>query len=64
MKAEQIIESCMSLARHYADDDPMRHPFIIGVLTGKIRELCHLLELHEGLIKDLQEDIKKIQSEI
>ena len=57
-KADLIIETCLDAARHYDKDDPMRWPFIVGVMTVKIRELAFLLEQRDAEISNLCQDIQ------
>jgi hypothetical protein len=46
------------MARHYDKDDPMRWPFIVGVMTVKIRELAFLLEQRDAEISNLHTQIE------
>ena len=56
-----IIESADQIARqHYREpgvDDQFRLAYQIGLLNGKIRELCTLLNLSNERIKDLENEI-------
>lgn len=63
-KADQIIDGCKSLAKHYADDDPLRYPFIVGVMEMKIRELAFIIENHETLIKEQEAHIAKLEHQL
>lgn len=61
-KADLIVDTCIDMARHYDKDDPMRWPFIVGVMTVKIRELAFLLEQRDAEISNLHTQIENGES--
>lgn len=63
LNAQEIIDTCHALARHYEHDDPMRWPFITGVLETKIRELVRICNHDEQVIRSLNAKIDEIFKE-
>lgn len=64
ISAEDIIKSCDDLARHhYREDgqDVYRLAYEIGLLRGKIKELCTRIEGSQSEIKQLQLDIMQLE---
>ena len=61
-KADLIVDTCIDMARHYDKDDPFRWPFIVGVMTVKIRELAFLLEQRDQEISNLYTQIENGES--
>jgi len=57
-KADVIVDSCLDMAKHYEKDDPMRLPFVIGVLIGKIRELTFVIECRDAEISELHTQLE------
>lgn len=59
--AEYMIESAEQIARQlYREpgiDDQFRLAYQVGMLNGKIRELCHLLNFSNDRIKELENEI-------
>lgn len=53
INADELIHTCNSLTRHYDKDDPMRWPFLVGVLETKIRELVKIINNDHILIEAL-----------
>lgn len=51
INADEIIHTCNSLTRHYDKDDPMRWPFLVGILETKIRELVTIINNDHALIE-------------
>ncbi|MFZ9459912.1 MAG: hypothetical protein ACO27K_07775 [Ilumatobacteraceae bacterium] len=39
------------MTRHYDKDDPMRWPFLVGILETKIRELVTIINNDHALIE-------------
>jgi len=60
LNAEEIIDTCRAMLRHYEPDDPMRWPFYSGVLETKIRELVRILNHDESVIRTLNNKIDEI----
>ena len=59
--AQQIIDMCYSLAKHYEQGDTMRWPFIAGCLETKIRELVNIVNQDSEIINDMSLDLYKGQ---
>lgn len=51
INADELINTCNSLTRHYDKDDPMRWPFLVGILETKIRELVTIINNDHALIE-------------
>lgn len=58
INADQLVDGVKSLARHYANDDPMRWPFLLGAMEGKVRELVHLVNSTQEELESLKNLMK------
>lgn len=59
INADQVVDGVKNMARHYANDDPMRWPFLFGVMEGKVRELAHLLNNTQEELQNLKDLMKE-----
>ena len=59
--ADDMIKAAEEIAhQHYREpgkDDQFRLAYQVGMLNGKIRELCQLLNLSNERIKELEDEI-------
>lgn len=57
LNAQEIIDTCNAMTRHYTKDDPMRMYFLQGILETKIRELVTIVNNDAKLIQALNAKI-------
>ena len=62
INADELIHTCNSLTRHYDKDDPMRWPFLVGILETKIRELVTIINRSEEHTSELQSPMSRMPS--
>jgi len=60
INAQEIIDTCNAMTRHYTKDDPMRMYFLVGILETKIRELVTIVNNDARLIQTLNEKIDEV----
>ena len=57
LNAQEIIDTCNAMTRHYTKDDPMRMYFLQGILETKIRELVTIVNNDARMIQALNAKI-------
>ena len=60
LNAQEIIDTCNAMTRHYTKDDPMRMYFLVGILETKIRELVTIVNNDAKLIQALNAKIDEV----
>jgi len=60
LNAQEIIDTCNAMTRHYTKDDPMRMYFLQGILETKIRELVTIVNNDARMIQALNAKIDEV----
>ena len=63
LDADQIIMSiALDASRLFEGGEPRdRLSYQVGMLQGKIRELCYIVNLHEELISEIKQQINDVK---
>ena len=65
MDANKIIDNIFAISqRNYKSDDPMRWPYRVGLLEGKVRELVFMLNDQTQQIDSLIAELEKVKNEL
>jgi hypothetical protein len=63
LDADQIIMSiALDASRLFEGGEPRdRLSYQVGMLQGKIRELCYIIDLHEELILEIKQQLDSVK---